>query len=224
MKALAGKFAGLFLHNPPIASGTAAAEAWTGAARGAKDVVLFGAGDRTSAGILRDGAPVTGAHRRAPTVAWPALNPVDREQYRKVGYLEAEVAASWIVRRLIWRVKAGDHSKMQDTIRGELSAVTLDHGLAAAPGGDSVAISVLRGTAKYLGMASANLAATTDSQILVLGGIMASAANLLLDVVRAELGHHLPSPMTQALTIARAALVSDAPAIGAVRLAVASRP
>ena len=59
------------------------------------------------AGVIRDGAPVLGAARRAASIAWLALNPVEREDYRKIGCLEAEVAAVGIVRRLIWRVKAG---------------------------------------------------------------------------------------------------------------------
>ena len=38
----------------------------------------------------------------------------EREDYRKTGCLEAEVAASGIVRRLIWRVKSGDRSRAVD--------------------------------------------------------------------------------------------------------------
>ena len=91
--------------------------------------------------------------------------------------------------------------------------------LAAARDGDGVCISVLRDTAKYLGMAAANLVVVADPQVLVLGGFMASAADLLLDAVRSEIARRLPSSMTDALTIVPAALGADAPAIGAARLA-----
>ena len=63
---------------------------------------------------------MTGANRRAPAIAWLALNPVEREDYRKIGCLEAEVAAPGIVRRLIWRVKAGDRSRVVDAVGGDL--------------------------------------------------------------------------------------------------------
>jgi len=223
MRTLGERFRSALVPGAAIPSGTAAAvaEAWVGAARGAKEVVYFGVADHTSAGILRDGLPVTGAHRRAASVAWLALNPVEREDYRKAGCLEAEVAASGIVRRLVWRIKAGDRSRVQDAAGGDLAAVTIELVLSAARTGDGVAISVMRDTAKYLGMAAANLVVIDDPEVLVLGGIMASAADLLLEPVRAEIARRLPGSMMQALTIVPATLGRDAPAIGVARLAAA---
>jgi glucokinase len=205
----------------PVASGlaAAAAEAWAGAARGAKDVVYFGIGDHAIAGILREGAPMVGARGRAGSAAWLALNPVEREDYRKVGCVEAEVAASGIVRRLIWRIKAGDRSRVSDAVNGDLGAVSVTHVLEAARSGDGVSISVMRDTAKYLGMAAANLVVVADPEVLVLGGIMASASDLLLEAVRTELARRLPQAMMQALAVRTALLGADAPAVGAARLA-----
>jgi glucokinase len=221
MRTLGERFRGALMPGAALASGTAAAvaEAWVGAARGAKEVVYFSVADHTSAGIIRDGLPVTGAHRRAASVAWLALNPVEREDYRKTGCLEAEVAASGIVRRLIWRIKAGDRSRVQEAAGGDLAAVSIDLVLSAARTGDGVAISVMRDTAKYIGMAAANLVVIVDPEVLVLGGIMASAADLLLEPVRSELARRLQGSMMQSLTIVPAALGGDAPAIGAARLA-----
>src|SRR5262249_58756235 len=139
---------------------------------------------------------------------------VEGEEYRRSGCLEAEVAAAGIVRRLIWRIKAGDRSRVQDQVANDLSAITIGHVLDAARSGDGVSISVVRDTAKYLGMAAANLVAIADPEILVLGGIMAHAADLLLEPVRAEIARRLPKPMMDALTIAPAALGPDAAAIG----------
>jgi glucokinase len=221
MQALRSRFGAVLRQERPIASGTAAAvaEAWIGTAAGKTSVVFFGIADHAVAGVLRDGVPATGAHGRAPVVAWLALNPVEREDYRKTGCLEAEVAAAGILRRLIWRIKAGDRSRIQDGRGADLSGVSLDDVLQAARGGDGVSISVMRDTAKYLGMAAANLVAIADPEILVLGGIMASAADLLLEPVRVELARRLPVPMMEALMVAPAALGSDAAAIGAARLA-----
>ena len=131
------------------ASGIAAAvgEAWLGAARGFKDVVFFAIAEHATGGIVRDGSPIDGGHRRAASVAWLALNPVEREDYRKTGCLEAEVAAAGIVRRLIWRIKSGDQSSVQQAAGGNLSAITVDHILAAARSGDGVSISIVRDTA-----------------------------------------------------------------------------
>ena len=203
-----------------LASGTAAviAEGWIGAARGRANVVLLSAAEHTTAGILVDGRPFTGAHGRAALVGWLSLNPVEREDYRKLGCLEAEVGASGIVRRLVWRIKTGDASSVEQTVAGDLTSISVDQVLAASRQGDGVAISILRDTARYLGMAAANLVLSVDPEVLVLGGIMAAASEVF-DGVQTELVRRLPPAMMQALTIVPAALGSDAAAIGAARSA-----
>ena len=219
------RYAGPFVPGvTPSGTAAAVAEGWVGAAANARDLVFFAVADHAIAGIVRDGAPVLGMGRRAASIAWLALNPVEREDYRKVGCLEAEVAAAGIVRRLIWRIKAGDHSSVADTAGSDLSAITAVQVLDAARDGDGVSVSVVRDTAKYLGMAAANLVIIVDPERLVLGGIMATAADLLFEPVRVELARRLPRPMMDGLTIAPAALGADAAAIGAARLATAALP
>jgi len=224
MAQLAPRFGGSFNRNGAVHSGTAAAaaEAWVGAASGVKDVVFFAVGQHTSGGIVRDGVALSGARGRAGSVAWLSLNPDEREDYRKIGCLEAEVAAAGIVRRMIWRIKAGDRSRVHDAVNGDFSAITADHVLAAARAGDGVSISVMRDTAKYLGMAAANLVVVPHPEMLVLGGIMATAADLLLEPIRTEIARLLPKPMMDALRIESAALGADAAAIGAARLVTAT--
>ena len=221
---LASRYPDLFRQRAVIGSGTAAAvaESWVGAARGVRDLVYFAVAEHVTAGIIRDGRPVTGAHGRAPAIAWLSLNPVEREDYRRAGCLEAEVAAVGIVRRLIWRIKAGDRSRVQDMANGDLGAITVDLVLDAARNGDGVSISVMRDTAKYLGMAAANLVAIGDPEVLVLGGIMASAIDLLLEPTRTEIARRLPASMVDALTVVAASLGADAAAIGAARHASSS--
>jgi predicted NBD/HSP70 family sugar kinase len=216
--------AGLFSPHGATPSGAAAAvaEAWVGAARGVSAVVFFAVADHAVGGVVRDGEPMLGAGRRAASVAWLALNPVEREDYRKVGCLEAEVAAAGIVRRLIWRVKAGDRSRVAAAVDGDLSLVTADGVLDAARDGDGVAISVVRDTAKYLGMAAANMVIMSDPEMLVLGGIMATAQDLLFEPVRTEIARRLPRTFMDGLVITPAALGSEAAAIGAARLAAAA--
>ncbi len=223
---LAPRFGGPFADSGAVSSGTASAvaEAWTGAARGAQDVVFFGIGVHTTGGIVRGGNAVTGFRGRAASVWWLALNPVEREDYRKAGCLEAEASAAGIVRRMVWRIKAGDRSRVQEKVNDDLAAITIEHILEGARDRDGVSISVVRDTAKYLGMAAANLVVIADPEVLVLGGIMATAADLMLDPLRTEIARRLPKSMFDAVRIETAALGSDAAAIGAARLASAALP
>ena len=213
-----------YAHVVRMGTGTAAAlgESWIGAAKGVAEVVYFGAETHATAGVIRAGRALVGAHGREPLIGWLALNPVEREDYRKTGCLEAEVAAAGIVRRLIWRIKAGDRSRVQDTVNGDLSSITYDLVVDAARAKDGVSISVMRDTAKYLGMAAANLVIMADPATLVLGGIMASAGDLLLEPIVWELGRRLPGPMMDALHIANAKLGPDGVVVGAARYAALS--
>jgi glucokinase len=222
--AIAARFPKVFQQRAVIGSGTAAAlaEAWIGAAPGAKDLIYFAVAEHATAGIIRGGQPVTGAHGRGPAVAWLSLNPVEREDYRRTGCLDAEVAGAGIVRRLIWRIKAGDKSNVQNLVKGDLTAITLDLILGAARDRDGVSISIMRDTAKYLGMAAANLVAIADPEVLVLGGIMASAADLLFEPLRTELARRLPAPMSAALTVRTATIGADAVALGAAKRVLSS--
>ena len=89
---------------------SALAEICYGSGKGARDLVAFAIGPSISAGVISNGALLSGAHGLASSVQWLALNPVEREDYRRMGCLEAEAGAAGIVRRLVWRVKSGDRS------------------------------------------------------------------------------------------------------------------
>jgi glucokinase len=224
IRAIGARYSGPFLHHGPLPAGAAAAagEAWTGAARNVRDAAFLAVGHHVTGGIVNGGVPLVGARSRAVSMAWLALNPVEREDYRKIGCLEAEVAAAGIVRRLIWRVKAGDASRAADPVHGDLSLVTVDHVLEAARAGDGVCISVVRDTARYVGMAAANLLIVAGAEMLVLGGIVAASNDLLFEAVRSEISRRLPRPMGETISIVPAALGDDAAAIGAARVAAIS--
>jgi glucokinase len=195
-----------------------AAEHWLGAAKGARHAVCLHVGDEVFAGLLLDGKPWAGAHNRAGAAAWLALNPVERQDYRKLGSLAAEVSAKGIARRLSWRIQAGDRSRVLDAAGGSLDAITGALVFDGARGGDGVAISVVRDTAKYIGMAIASLAAAIDPEVVVVSGTVA-AADLMLEPVRQECARRLPPDAMNDLRVEFSTLGPEAIALGAARLA-----
>lgn len=210
---------------PHVSSPGAAAvvaESWIGAARGARHAVCLLISDRVFAGILLDGQPWAGAHGLAGSAAWLALNPVERQDYRKFGSLAAEVSNKGIARRLAWRIQAGDHSAVLERA-GDLESITAAHVFEGARSGDGVSISVVRDTAKYIGMAISNLASAIDPEIIVLGGTAADAGDLLLEPVRQECARRLPPGMFEQIRIEISSLSDDGLAIGAARLAALAR-
>ena len=208
----------------PIAAGTAAAiaEQWCGAARGLKQVITCAIGEHVTAGVVINGEPWFGAHGLAGSIGWLALNPVEREDYRRYGGLEAEVAAAGIVRRLVWRIKSGDRSAVADNVGGDLTRITAADVFQAARVGDGVCISVVRDTAKYVGMAIANLATMLDPEAIVLGGTIAASGDLMLEAIRLECSRRLRPVQTERVRIVLSTLGAEAVAIGAAR--AAARP
>lgn len=205
-----------------IGAGVAAAtaETWVGAAQGAETLVALAIGEQITAGILIGGRPYTGASGHAGAAAWLALNPVERQDYRRTGCLDAEVSSRGIARRLAWRIEAGDRSVVLEKAGGSLDAINADHVYDAARSGDGVAVSVVRDTAKYIGMAIANLIVTLDPEVVVLCGEVSRAADLLREPVRQECARRLPHPLSETFRLEFSTLAENAAAIGAARLAL----
>ena len=201
----------------------ALAEQWRGAARDAREVVALIAADSVHSGLVIDGVPFEGAHGLAGAAAWLALNPVEREDYRKLGSLQAEIGAAGIVRRLVWRIKSGDRSRVLDMAGGDIGAIHVQQIFEAARNGDGVSISVVRDTARYIGMAIANLVAITDPNVVIVGGLIADAADQLLQPSQTEALRRLPKTMADSLIVAAAALGDDGGPLGAARAAIIAR-
>ena len=210
----------------PIAAGTAAAiaEQWCGAARGLKQVVTFSVHEHVTAGVLLNGQPWHGAHGFAASVAWLAMNPVERDDYRRLGGLEAEIASAGIVRRFVWRIKSGDESALADRVGGDFSKITVVDILQASRSGDGVSISVVRDTAKYIGMAIANLAILFDPETIVLGGLMAESGDVMLELIKVECHRRLHPQHAALLHMVLSTLGHDAVAMGAARAAARLGP
>lgn len=196
-----------------------AAEVWIGAAQHARHAICLHIGDEIYAGVMIDGKAWAGANNRAGAAAWLALNPVERQDYRKSGSLAAEVSARGIAKRLSWRIQAGDRSRVLEQAGGSLDAITGQHVFDGARGGDGVAISVIRDTAKYIGMAVATLAAAIDPEVIIVSGSVA-VADLMLEPVRQECARRLPPDAMNDLRVEFSTLGADEVAIGAARLAL----
>jgi len=205
----------------PVAAGnaTALAEQSIGAARGLKQVVTFAIAEHVYAGVLINGEPWLGAHGFASSAGWLAMNPVEREDYRRLGGLEAEIASAGIVRRFVWRIKSGDDSTVVEKVKGDFTKIGAADIFDGSRTGDGVSVSVVRDTAKYVGMAIANLATIFDPEIIVLGGVIAQASDVMFDAIKLECGRRVHPQQFDLVRIVLSTLGHDAVAIGAARAA-----
>ena len=192
-----------------------AAEALLGAARDVRSFAAVWLGDHVVGGLVLDGRRWTGDHGCAGTLGWMALNPVEREDYRRLGGLEADVAAAGIVKRYVWRIKSGDHSAALDAVGGDLARITVAHIFDGARTGDAVCISIVRDTSRYLGMAIANLVTLLDPSMVVIGGLPAAGGDLMLEPIRTECARRVCPTAVAQVQVVLSPLGEDALAAGA---------
>ena len=104
---------------------------------------------------------------------------------------------------------------MADQVKGDFSKITAADILQGARSGDGVSIAVVRDTAKYIGMAVANLATMFDPELVVLGGIIASSGDIMLATIRTEISRRLMPQQNGRVRVELSTLGDDAVAIGA---------
>ncbi len=182
-------------------SGAVVGEAWLGAARGLRHVVFVAIGTGIGVGIMSDGMVIGGAGGVAGAAGWFALTPDWQEAYAATGCWEAEAAGLGIARQ------AG----LPD------ARAVVD----AARAGDEHATAVLRRAARFSAMGIANLISVLNPEAVILGGgLVAGAGDLLLDWIRAEVPRWAQPVAAAQCRIERTQLGEDAGLLGAARLAL----
>ena len=175
-------------------------EQWLGAARGLSEVVFLAVGTGIGAGIITNGQLCRGAGGIAGAVGWFALDPRKKEIYKQIGCFEAEAAGPAVARR------AG--------------ASAAEAVVEAARQNDAAACRVLEETAAWLAMGVANIVSILNPQMIVLGGGLMQAGDLLLEPLRREVLEWAQPLAARQVRIEMTQLGEDAGLLGAARLAL----
>lgn len=185
-------------------SGYVLGEQWLGAARGLADVVFVAVGTGIGVGILSAGRLVKGAHGIAGAAGWFALDPRWKSEYARMGCWEAESAGPAVA------LHAG--------------TLTAEAAVVAARRGDPQAQAALDNAADYLAMGIANLISLLNPEMVILGGGLMQAADLLLGRVREGVSRWAQPIAVTKVKIEVTTLGEDAGLLGAARLALLPRP
>ena len=194
-------------------------EQWCGAARGVRDVVFLAVGTGIGAGILVDGRLCRGAGDIAGAVGWFALTPESRPDYLRRGCFESEASGTAVGERAVRIIGDGQSTLVSDMVDGDLTRVTAETVVDAARRGDALARGVLDETVTYLAMGIANIVSILNPEIVVLGGGLMQAGDLLLDPIAAELKKWAQPLAAEEVRLVLSALGEDAGLFGAGKLA-----
>jgi glucokinase len=180
-------------------TGSVLAEQWCGAASGLQDVLFVAIGTGIGVGILSRGKPLEGARGIAGAAGWMVVGGSWKAEYSACGGWETEAAGPSLARR-----------------SGMESAEAV---VAAARAGDRNALDALDQTSDYLALGIANLIAMFDPEMVVLGGGLMQASELMLERIRSQALCWTQPIAAKHVRIEKTALGEDAGLLGAARLA-----
>ena len=161
-------------------------EQWRGAAKGARDAVFLAVGTGIGAGIFAEGRIVHGSEDIAGAVGWFALDPDFKEEYASMGCFEAEASGNSVGRKAARLLTEGGPSLMRELAGGDPAKVTAEIVAEAARKKDPLARKVIDDTVVYLAMGLANIVSILNPEIIVLGGGLFRASDLLVEPVKRE--------------------------------------
>lgn len=155
-------------------------EMWLGAGEGQKNMIMITLGTGVGGGIIIDGRPLIGAHGAGGEVGHMHVNPHETEKCGcgNTGCLEQYASATGVVRLAKRRLAKDDAPTVLR--EGEISSKSIFDALKA---GDQVAEEIVEEFGRYLGTALATLAAIVDPSVIVIGGGVSKAGEVLLQYV-----------------------------------------
>lgn len=163
-------------------------EMWLGGGKGAKNMLMVTLGTGVGGGIIEAGQPVTGGHGGGGEIGHITVNYDETEicGCGRKGCLEMYTSATGIA-RLARRRLAKDSA---ETILRGFEKVTAKNVFDAVKEGDAVAIEIAEEFGLILGRALANIAATCDPTVIVIGGGVSKAGEVLLDFIKKPFKEH----------------------------------
>lgn len=178
-------------------------ETWQGRAQDCSDVVFVAVGTGIGAGIISGRRLLRGSSELAGCLGWLPVREKFLAVYKAMGCLEYHATGPGIGR-------AGNR------VFG--ASVTPERIVALARGGDARARRILADAGDALGIALAAVVDILNPQVIVVGGGMAAAGNLLLAPARRTLRKWAQPLAGGQVRVVRSSLGSRAPLLGLAKI------
>ncbi len=210
---------------PTVVANDASAAVWAeqqrGVAVGHDDVLLVTLGTGIGAGVVIRGKPLGGAHGFAGEPGHMVVKPDGPLcPCGRRGCWERFASGSGLGRLAREAAHAGRSTRVVALAGGDPEDVRGEHASQAAAEGDAEAREVLAGFGWWLALGVANLVNVLDPEVVVMGGGLAEAGELVLAPTRRAYGELVfASGHRPEVPIVAAALGEQAGAVGAALLA-----
>lgn len=160
-------------------------EMWKGSGAGQKNLIMITLGTGVGGGVIIGGRMLAGTHGAGGEIGHVCVNYEETKVCGcgSCGCLEQYASATGIVRLARKRLE----TKPTNTVLVKES-VTAKAVFDAVKEGDSVAVEIAEEFGRYLGYCLANLATITDPSVIVIGGGVSKAGEILLPFIQKPYG------------------------------------
>ncbi len=155
-----------------------------GAGRSVRHLIMITLGTGVGAGIIVDGKLLDGADGGAGEVGHMIINPGGRGGNTAFGTVEGEAQRDGIIERAARKIQQGRPTTLGARVDYDRFALTPAIIAEEALKGDAVALEVYEETGYYLGICVANLINLFNTQMIVVGGGIAQAGEIILEPIR----------------------------------------
>ena len=189
--------------------------------RGHANILFVGVGTGIGGGIIVDGALLRGAHGFAAEIGHIIVEPDGPLcGCGNHGCWEQVASGSAITREARAAVMRHPHSSLVELSGGDPARVTGSMVTEAAQQGDTVSRGILNEVGHRLGQGIAGLVNVVDPELVIVGGGVSEAGDLLLAPARTAYSRSVEgAAFRPEVPIVAASLVNDAGGIGAATMA-----
>ena len=189
-----------------------------GAGRGAANMIYMTVGTGIGGCIIIENKRLLGAKGLACEVGEIVFADPTWHKSIEVKSLENLASGPNIAKRAIAALSTSQDSLMRSMVKGNLDNITGEIVMQAAKEGDTVANEILRSAAFYIGLALVNLIHIFNTELIVLGGGVMKAGDLVLKPIRQTVDKYALPSMRKDVRIVLSELGDDAGLLGGVAL------
>ena len=208
-------------YNIPVyldndANAAAIGEYMFGAGKGKNSIVYFTVSTGVGGGAVLDGKVYRGHTSNALEIGHTTVVPNGpRCNCGNLGCLEAMSSGTAIAKK----GKEAVSTNVETSLKKH-DTVTSYEVFKEAEAGDEVAKDIIDNALTYLGIGVANAIATFDPEMIIIGGGVSKAGDIVFDTVKKVVNKRCFKSMAESCEIVPAGLGSDAGVVGAVALAI----
>ena len=194
-------------------------ECWKGGGAGCRNMVFVTLGTGVGGGIIAEGHVLYGQHGSGAEFGHTVVNRDETEvcPCGNKGCVEQYCSATGVVRMAKKALESGQTSSLRD-----LKKITCKDVFDAGKAGDPVALQVLEQFNAYLGECLANVCSTVNPEVVVIGGGVSAAGQIILDGLKPYFKMHVFHAAGD-VQFRLAQLGNDAGAYGAFKLILDSK-